>query len=254
MKHCCFNITSNCNMDCSFCYRVGSSLGNVSVEKAFSYIDYLVSHGCSIINITGGEPLLHPFWREIIHYCKSKDLRVFLSTNGLLLDINDSVLQDISLLCIPLDDSLSGNDQQMMRSSNQVRKALMIIEEYLKGDFDFRLRINTVVTRQNVAHLDEIFAIVNHPEIEWKLFELREKGAFNKCQGVDPLPLKELTDIIAKYIEQNKECNIYYSGNPVENHIVERHPDPFVLNYNGDLYLTKQSEDIFVKNIDIDSY
>lgn len=251
MKHCCFNITSYCNLDCLFCYRIGNDLGEVDTEKAYKYIDYLVTEGCSSINITGGEPLLHSSWKEIIHYCKTKELSVSLSTNGLLLNIHDTALQDINMLCIPLDNSYSANAQQMMRSSYQVNKALKVIKEFIHGGFDFGLRINTVVTKQNIAQLDDIFTIVNYPGIEWKLFELREKGYYYRYPTFNILPLEEVSDVIAHYIQRDKECSIYYSGYIVEDYLLENHPDPLVLNYNGDLFLTKQTEDVFLKNLDV---
>ena len=58
VRYVCFNITSKCNMECPYCYRVGPSYGSVNLEKAKEFIDFLVLHNCKTINITGGEPLL----------------------------------------------------------------------------------------------------------------------------------------------------------------------------------------------------
>lgn len=59
VRYVCFNITSKCNMECPYCYRVGPSYGSVNLEKAKEFIDFLVLHNCKTINITGGEPLLN---------------------------------------------------------------------------------------------------------------------------------------------------------------------------------------------------
>ena len=86
MSYVCFNISSECNMHCPYCYRVGNTRGNVSLESAKRYVDYLVEHGCKTINVTGGEPLLNREWRNIINNCADNGLSVILSTNGLQLD------------------------------------------------------------------------------------------------------------------------------------------------------------------------
>ena len=251
MKYYCFNITTECNMECSFCYRIGKTIGTVDVEKAFRYIDFLVLDGCTNINISGGEPLLHPKWREIIQYCALKGLYIIISTNGLLLNLHDPYLKYIKRICIPLD-CLSNDAKSMMRPAEQVRKAQLIIQEYCNNSFDFKLKVNTIVTKQNMSQLDEIFSIVNHQGIDWKLFELREKGYFYRYSKSNVMPSEAFSKIVSCFIERERECNIFYSGTAINSHLYERQSDPYVLNYNGDLYLTKQIDDCFIKNIDKD--
>ena len=103
MSYVCFNISSECNMHCPYCYRVGNTRGNVSLESAKRYVDYLVEHGCKKINVTGGEPLLNREWRNIINYCADNGLSVILSTNGLQLDLHDEILNQVAVLSLPLD-------------------------------------------------------------------------------------------------------------------------------------------------------
>ena len=84
MQYVCFNISSLCDMSCPYCYRVGNSFGNVSYKSAIEYIDYLISNGCTAINITGGEPLLNPDWKRIIASPFRRDRRSALSAALLL--------------------------------------------------------------------------------------------------------------------------------------------------------------------------
>lgn len=95
MSYVCFNISSECNMHCPYCYRVGNTRGNVSLESAKRYVDYLVEHGCKTINVTGGEPLLNREWRNIINYCADNGLSVILETRSPVGTGNDG------FLCVP---------------------------------------------------------------------------------------------------------------------------------------------------------
>lgn len=250
-RYYCFNITSECNMSCEFCYRVGNTIGFVDIDKAFQYIDYIVATGGRSINITGGEPLLHPKWREIIRYCHEKGIKVKMSTNGLLLDVNDDILQFLYRLCIPLDNATSVTDKSMMRTPEQVSSAIKIINQYIEGNYNYVLTVNTVITKQNIDELDNIYNIVNHAGIDWKLFELREKGHFYNYSKYHVLPSNEVEKVISHFTDKkDKKCNIYYRiGGIVSGSKGEHEEEPYILNYNGDLYLANQNSDQLIGNI-----
>lgn len=148
MSYVCFNISSECNMHCPYCYRVGNTRGNVSLESAKRYVDYLVEHGCKTINVTGGEPLLNREWRNIINYCADNGLSVILSTNGLQLDLHDEILNQVAVLSLPLDGgNLEVNSKT--RSKGHFIKIRKLIDKYIEGNHQFRLKINTVLTGYN---------------------------------------------------------------------------------------------------------
>lgn len=118
------HLTSNCNMNCSYCYNNKQEYQqDMTFAIAQKAIDFAVNQTFSrTINVTfvGGEPLLKKdLIRQIVKYCNKLNEKTFLFsilTNGLLLD-NDFI--DFSLLNnIAISLSLDGIE----KSHNLYRK------------------------------------------------------------------------------------------------------------------------------------
>jgi organic radical activating enzyme len=83
-----WNLGKRCNYDCSYCpseiHDNTSPHTNIEILKAT--VDKLVSLGKSIrLSFTGGEPTVHPDFRELVTYCKFKGIRwISVTTNGTL--------------------------------------------------------------------------------------------------------------------------------------------------------------------------
>lgn len=79
-------ITNNCNLNCSFCSKVLKPRKNMSLEefelilnKIKDYTDYIYLH-------VKGEPLIHKDIIEFINKANEYNLKVNLTTNGVLFD------------------------------------------------------------------------------------------------------------------------------------------------------------------------
>ena len=79
-------ITNNCNLNCSFCSKVLKPRRNMTLEefdvilnKIKDYTDYIYLH-------VKGEPLLHKDILEFINKANDYNLKVNLTTNGVLFD------------------------------------------------------------------------------------------------------------------------------------------------------------------------
>ncbi len=78
--------TGQCNLDCSECYAGGNHADKVGmnrkqVEKLLNEVE---EAGCSGVLVTGGEPLLHPVWLEVLGV--HDELLSLVFTNGTLFD------------------------------------------------------------------------------------------------------------------------------------------------------------------------
>jgi MoaA/NifB/PqqE/SkfB family radical SAM enzyme len=81
-----WHITEDCDFRCKFCYILNiqkDKRKHFPIEKAFEVIDdfstftkYLGIIGR--INFTGGNPLLHPEFFEIVKCARRKGLKIFL--------------------------------------------------------------------------------------------------------------------------------------------------------------------------------
>jgi uncharacterized radical SAM superfamily Fe-S cluster-containing enzyme len=83
-----FSITNDCNLDCPICftYNRPDQKYYKSVDDVKKIINRILncSESVQLINITGGEPTLHPELFELLEACKQEGIgRITMNTNGL---------------------------------------------------------------------------------------------------------------------------------------------------------------------------
>lgn len=80
-------LTSRCNERCLHCY-IPHELkdGNIDPELYYSVLDQLEELGTWHITLSGGEPMLHPQFKEFLQAAKDKDFYVTVLSNLTLLD------------------------------------------------------------------------------------------------------------------------------------------------------------------------
>lgn len=86
----CLEITDRCILNCIHCSTNASrNLDNdegLKYDEICSIISDFCSCGGSILEISGGEPTLHPSLFKIVDFAKSKNLEVRLYTAGVAYD------------------------------------------------------------------------------------------------------------------------------------------------------------------------
>jgi radical SAM protein with 4Fe4S-binding SPASM domain len=84
-----WNISSKCNLRCVHCYSSSEASPEgreLTDDKCVQLVDEISALKPPIVLLSGGEPLMRKNVFDIIRACKSKGLRVGLSTNGTLID------------------------------------------------------------------------------------------------------------------------------------------------------------------------
>ncbi len=89
-QHSCVSIielTDRCNLTCPVCYASSSpsSGSHRKLEEVKAMIDIIVKAEGEpdVVQLSGGEPTLHPDFFEILDYCKTKPIRhLMINTNG----------------------------------------------------------------------------------------------------------------------------------------------------------------------------
>ena len=95
-----FSITNACNLKCPICFTYNREDQTYFMsEKEFqNIIDWIIeSEGqVDLINITGGEPTLHPNLMQLIRLCKRKEIgRVTLNSNGIRISKDENFVKQI---------------------------------------------------------------------------------------------------------------------------------------------------------------
>lgn len=83
------DFTYRCNLECRHCITESSPLVDISTELPTPRILELTSELADIgvleIAVAGGEPFIHPDWKEILTHVRSVGMNLTVTTNGTLL-------------------------------------------------------------------------------------------------------------------------------------------------------------------------
>src|SRR5246127_1555938 len=75
-----------CNLDCWYCWSYDNKVKGMTEDVARRSIDWLHDHGCRVLALMGGEPLLRPqFVHKVVNYAAKKGFWIYIGTNGRLL-------------------------------------------------------------------------------------------------------------------------------------------------------------------------
>jgi len=75
-----------CNIDCWYCWSFNNKVKGMTEDVARRAIDWLHDHGCRVLALMGGEPLLRPqFVHKVVNYAAKRGFWIYIATNGRLL-------------------------------------------------------------------------------------------------------------------------------------------------------------------------
>ena len=115
----CLNITSNCNLKCSYCFADSEQKSDMTIETAKKALNFLLTNSdpdsTLQIDFFGGEPLLNfDLIKQFIPYANSfkREIKFTLTTNATLLnqDIVSFLNSEKVSLIISLDGDKKTND------------------------------------------------------------------------------------------------------------------------------------------------
>lgn len=157
--HVTVELTDKCNYFCKHCYR--SSAPSRSTQLSFdalkSFLGDFHDHGGVVVELTGGEPMLHPDFFEIVKWCSERFSLVGVLTNGYylqeeevekLLPYRDRMILNLSLDSHHQDyhDNFRGMKDAYKRTVNAMR---------LLSENKFFYRVAMSVTADNFFDIEE---------------------------------------------------------------------------------------------------
>lgn len=245
----CWNITARCNQGCKYCHRF-LNVVDLSLDSNKIILQKIINKGIKKLTWTGGEALLLPYLDELLKLASENNIQNKLITNGVLL--TDERLKNIYkyLNCVNLSvDSIFENTNiQIGRDKNQMN----LVEDRLKllHNYNIKCNINTVLNKLNINEIEELAKTISNYNItEWRIFKfmaLREMS----------LKTKEIFDISKEDFDstirdlKSNFCNL---------NITTRELKDFETLYllilaNGDVFITKNNQDIKCGNLLYDSF
>jgi len=163
-----FYLTEGCNLACRHCWVAPKFDGcgimpAIQVDIFQKVIDEALPLGLTDIKLTGGEPLMHPRFRELLGIARRKNLGVSIETNGLL--CTPEVAADIASLprrfvSVSIDGSDKATHEWLRGVPGCFEKAKCAINNLV--DAGVRPQIITTMIRRNAGQIEEIVRMAEH--------------------------------------------------------------------------------------------
>ncbi len=155
-------ITSKCNLTCPICIVDAGRKWEMSVEEFRTVIDRLIraEKQVDVLNISGGEPLIHSRVLEIIDEALSRPeiVRVSVSTNGLALLRHSHLVHELYKRNVVVSlqfDGFDDNVYQALRGRKLWKQKMRILDLLADTGISTSLTV-TAASRINVAQLPQI--------------------------------------------------------------------------------------------------
>jgi radical SAM protein with 4Fe4S-binding SPASM domain len=142
------HITDRCNLKCRHCFLGKPQGGSLEIEEILRLAgEFTALQGMRFI-VSGGEPLLHPRFRELNEAIGDYPFRAILLTNGTLIDGETARALRFHEVQISIDGLEESHD--LIRGRGSYRRALNALELLAAAGVDL-----SVATMVHAANLDE---------------------------------------------------------------------------------------------------
>ncbi len=225
-----WNCTQTCNLKCVHCYAGSENKkyeGEMSTEDAKKMIDDLAAFGAPVLLFSGGEPTVRPDLLELMHYAKSKGMRVVISTNGTLITAQrakEFAEIGLSYVGVSLDGGRETHDK-FRGIEGSFDKSIEGIRNSKAAGIKVGLRMT--VNKRNYQDIDEIFEIMDREDINRACFyHLVYTGRGSELMNED-LDHEQTRDVVRHLMDLTKAR--FDAGKKPEILTVDNHADaPFI--------------------------
>lgn len=161
-------VTSSCNLTCPMCYANSAPGGkHMSLEQCAKAIDRLVeAEGgrAEVLQLSGGEPTVHPQLEQILEYAVSRPIDyIAINTNGLRFAKDDELLEKVARFRDRVElffqfDGFRPEIGQKLRGEDVTATKLLALDRVAKAGIHCTL----AVTLQGGVNEDQIGPIIEY--------------------------------------------------------------------------------------------
>jgi len=204
-----------CNIDCWYCWSYNHKVKGMTEDVARRAIDWLHDHGCRVLALMGGEPLLRPdFAHKVVYYAAKKGFWIYIGTNGRLLrpEVADR-LGDAGTAVFNFALDTWDEKPGLPKALTPARKNLeyLLRKQYVYGSMVF---FNMNICRNNLDDIRRLteFARANRVATDYHLNEtpmLEQDDHFKHLHEnptyIHPEDWREVDDLVDWLIARNRE-------------------------------------------------
>jgi radical SAM protein with 4Fe4S-binding SPASM domain len=200
-----WNITRTCNLRCVHCYSDSMAMkypGELTWEQMQDVVGNLAAYQIPSLLLSGGEPLIHPRFFDLVNLASQAGLKLTISTNGTLITEEKAALlkaANVAYVGISLDGIGEIHDQFRGK----------------EGAFDAAVRgfrnchevgqktgLRLTLTRHNVENIEQILDFIEEQEIQRVCFyHLVPAGRGAELQVLEPSAARGAIDTLIARVE-----------------------------------------------------
>src|SRR6195952_5694336 len=218
-QHSCLTVvevTDRCNLACPTCYAMSSPHygRHRTLEEIEQMLDVIVANEGQpdVVQISGGEPTVHPQFFEILDIAKTKPIKhLMVNTNGIRIAKDESFVQRLATYMPDFEiylqfDSFKKEALEQLRGEDLRDVRLKAIEHLNK----YNLSTTLVVTLQKGLNTDEIGQIIEYalkqPCVRGVTFQPTQQAG--RLENFNPQTDRyTLTEVRSAILEQTKIFN-----------------------------------------------
>ena len=211
-----YHLWKPCNMRCGFCFAtfvdIGQEIlpgGHLGREGCLSVVESLARAGFQKINFAGGEPTLCPWLPNLIIRAKERGLTTSVVTNAsrITREWIGGLNGCLDWAALSIDSMNSGT---LRRTGRTTSSGPMSECDYLNAidilrQHGIRIKVNTVVTTENLGEDLTDFIVMARPE-RWKLLQVLPVMGQND-DVVDPYVIS--SDEFGCYVEKSRRVEAF---------------------------------------------
>lgn len=231
-------------------------MADISSTEAKNIIQKLSQHNVNKIVFTGGDPLLYAHIFELIKYAKSLNMKVSLSTNGILLEKHcDDIIKLSPLkIIIGIYGFLPCTHDNFVGRDGSLNEILLGVEQLLPHGIE--VNFHFVVNKKNLCELEDLMNYANEKGIKVSIanilkvkgrqlikeYLISEEGFENDFIQIAPAHhpnieyIRNKKGILGKCPAGDKIIGILFNGKFT--------PCPWISNFSND-YDTDSIENVF---------
>jgi radical SAM protein with 4Fe4S-binding SPASM domain len=210
-------ITGKCNLNCIHCFNAKDNdrlNTELTYEEVLDILDQAKGIGVHSFTITGGEPLVHKHFMDIIHAIYDRDMYVFeLNTNGIL--ITQEMLDEFKEIgCRPLIkisfDGI-GYHNWMRQNDKAEEKTIEAIKLCIKNGFSVKAQVQ--VHLKNVEVMMDTAKLLNELGVsEMRIIRTTEAPRWEQNSPNTSIPLEDyfekMLDFADEYMKSGMKMDI----------------------------------------------
>jgi radical SAM protein with 4Fe4S-binding SPASM domain len=210
-----WNITRTCNLRCVHCYSDSMAQqypGELDWEQMQAVVSDLAAYQIPSLLFSGGEPLIHPRFFDLVEHATAAGLKLTISTNGTLITPEKAArlkAANVAYVGISLDGIGAIHDE--LRGKQGAFKAAVKGFRHCE-EVGQKTGLRMTLTRHNVANLERILDFIEEQNIQRTCFyHLVPAGRGSELQVLDAAESRRAIDTLITRVEhwnhtgQNRE-------------------------------------------------